>query len=209
MRVLVVDDHQMIRDGIKWMLVTEPTVEVVGEAAEGSEAIAVAAKTLPDVVLLDVRMQGVPGLETLVSIKERWPDMAVLMLTMYDDPNLVAAAIGQGASGYLLKSAGRDEMIEAIHRVGDGGSYLQGILTKPLVDQLRDDGQQKTTLQLSPQDCRILELISSGSANREIAAELQISEPLVKAALQRIFKALHATGRSEAVGVAFRMGFIS
>ncbi|MDH3307886.1 MAG: response regulator transcription factor [Acidimicrobiia bacterium] len=209
MRVIVVDDHKMIRDGIRWMLMNEPTIEIVGEAADGEAALDVVGEMLPDVVLMDVRMPGTSGLDALVSIKQRWPNMAVLMLTMYDETNLVASAIGRGASGYLLKSAGRDEMIRAIRRVGAGGSFLQGQLAESFVRHLSDHAGQKGPLELSRGDRRILELVAGGMGNREIASKLAIPEAEVKAGLQRAFKALHATGRSEAVAIAFRMGVIS
>ncbi|MBK5269028.1 MAG: response regulator transcription factor [Acidimicrobiia bacterium] len=135
--------------------------------------------------------------------------MAVLMLTMYEDTNLVLSAIGHGASGYLLKSAGRDEMIAAIKRVGEGGSYLQGQLAESFVRHLSDHTGHQPTLDLSPEDCRILKMVAGGMSNREIASELAMPVGEVKAAMQRIFKALQATGRSEAVAIAFRMGVIS
>jgi DNA-binding NarL/FixJ family response regulator len=209
MRVIVVDDHKMIRDGIRWMLLNESTIEIVGEAVNGADAIDKAAELLPDVVLMDVRMPGMAGLEALVAIKTRWPEMAVLMLTMYDDPNLVASAIGLGASGYLLKNAGRDEMIRAIRRVGEGGSFLHGQLAESFVRHLGDAPGQKVPIDLSKADCSMLAMVAGGMGNRQIGLQLQMTEVAVKAALQRIYRELQVTGRSEAVAVAFRMGVIT
>ena len=209
MKVIIVDDHAMIRDGIRWMFVNEPTIEIVGEAANGQEALSVAAETQPDVVLMDVRMPETSGLDALVDIKQRWPQMAVLMLTMYSETSLVAASIKQGASGYLLKNAGRDEMIRAIHQVAEGGSYLQPELTEPFVRLLQERDGSGAPLHLSPLECEILRMVAAGSGNQQIATDLQIPLPTLKTALQRIFKALEVAGRPEAVAAAFRLGVIS
>lgn len=209
MKVIIVDDHAMIRDGIKWMLVNEPSIEIVGEAADGREAVIVAAETQPDVVLMDVRMPEVSGLEALVDIKQRWPHMAVLMLTMYSEASLIAAAVEQGASGYLLKNAGRDEMIRAIHQVAEGRSYLQPDLAEPFIRLLQERNAPAASLRLSPLEGQILKMVAAGLGNQQIATELHMTLPSVKAALQRVFKALEVTGRPEAVAAAFRLGLIS
>ncbi|MFQ5554295.1 MAG: response regulator [Acidimicrobiia bacterium] len=207
-RLLIADDHGIVRDGIRWMLVNEPSIEIVGEAADGAALLRTLEEIEADVVLLDVRMPGMSGLETLDAIVAAHPDVAVLMVSMYDEPELVTAAIERGAHGYLLKNADRDEMIKAIRTVGEGGSFLQGELTATLLKRLAEGPDGTSLPDLTEQERRILALIADGLGNREIADDLGITEPGAKAALQRIFKRLRVKGRSEAVAVALRLGLI-
>jgi len=206
-KIIIVDDHGIVRDGIRWMLINEPSIEVVGEAADGAALMEMLTTITPDLVLLDVRMPGMSGLETLKAIRKRSPDLPVLMLSMHDEPELVAAAIERGADGYMLKSADRDELIRAIGKVGGGASYLQGDLTQPLVARMTS-AQSRSVPELSGPDRQILELAARGLGNEEIARRVDVSTPRVKAALQRICEALGAHGRSEAVAIALRLDLI-
>lgn len=208
MRIVITDDHGIVRDGIKWMLVNEPSIEIAGEAADGQALLEILADVDVDVVLLDLRMPGMSGLETLEAIMERGIDVGVLMLTMYDEPELVAAAVERGANGYLLKNADREELIKAIHVVGNGGSFLQGELAAPLLRRFAGSSEGEALPDISATDRRILQLVANGQSNREIAAQLTLTEPVVKAALRRVSKHLNATGRSEAVAIALRLGLI-
>ncbi len=208
MRIVIADDHRIVRDGIRWMLVNEPSIEIVGEAGDGQSLLALLDEIEADVVLLDVRMPDMTGLDTLDRIIERGHEVAVMMLTMYDEPELVSAAVERGAHGYLLKNADRAELIRAIHTVGEGGSFLQSELTGSLLRRLAQGPDVETLPDLSAAERRILQFVAGGRGNREIAAELEITEPAVKAALQRIFKKLRVGGRSEAVAVGMRLGLI-
>ena len=192
MRVIIVDDHTLVRDGIKWMLANEPTIEVVGEASNGME-------------LLDIRMATMSGLEVLTALKERPSAPPALMLSMYDDPALVKQAIVLGAAGYIKKSADRAELIRAIHVVGGGGHYLQGELTVPLIATV-DDPTTATAGALTSEEREILRLVAAGLGNRAIAARIGHTEVAVRAALQAIFKRLGVHSRQEAVAAGLRLG---
>jgi len=208
MRIVITDDHGIVRDGIKWMLVNEPSIEVAAEAGDGQTLLDILEREDVDVVLLDLRMPGMSGLETLEAIVEREFDVGVLMLSMYDEPELVAAAVERGANGYLLKSAEREEIIKAIHTVGSGGSFLQSDLTAPLLRRFVESPEGEALPQIATRNRRILQLVANGHGNRQIAGELKLTEPVVKAALRRVCKRLNATGRSEAVAIALRLGLI-
>src|SRR3990172_4093721 len=160
MRVVIVDDHTLVRDGIRWMLINEPSIEVVGEASNGQELLAMLGGLDCDVVLLDIRMPTMSGLEVLTALKGR-SSPPVLVLSMYDDAALVQEAIARGAAGYIKKSAGRDDLIIAIRTVGGGGSYLQGELTVPLVARI---GEASIPQQhwISPDERAILRLVAEG-----------------------------------------------
>ncbi|MBI5156572.1 MAG: response regulator transcription factor [Acidimicrobiia bacterium] len=205
MRVIIVDDHTLVRDGIKWMLINEPTIQVVGEASSGAELMAMLDHLEAEVLLLDIRMAAMSGLEVLTALKERTGAPPALVLSMYDDPALVRQAIVLGAAGYIKKSADRAELIRAIHAVGGGAHYLQGELTAPLIARVDDPGAA-TAGTLSPQDREILRLVADGLGNRDIARRIGHSEAAVRAALQSIFKALAVHSRQEAVAAALRLG---
>jgi len=204
MRVLIVDDHTLVRDGIKWMLVNEPSIEVAGEASDGGQLLAMLDDVAVDVVLLDIRMPTMSGLEVLSALKDREAAPPVLVLSMYDDSTLVQQAIVLGAAGYIKKSADRDELIKAIHTVGGGGHYLQGELTAPLV--ARVDDHPSSQRPLSSEEREILRLVAAGLGNREIASRIGHTEVAVRAALQMIFKQLGVHSRSEAVAAGLRLG---
>ena len=205
MRVIIVDDHTLVRDGIKWMLANEPTIEVVGEASNGMELLDMLDHVEAEVLLLDIRMATMSGLEVLTALKERPSAPPALMLSMYDDPALVKQAIVLGAAGYIKKSADRAELIRAIHVVGGGGHYLQGELTVPLIATV-DDPTTATAGALTSEEREILRLVAAGLGNRAIAARIGHTEVAVRAALQAIFKRLGVHSRQEAVAAGLRLG---
>ncbi|HLE38341.1 MAG TPA: response regulator transcription factor [Acidimicrobiia bacterium] len=205
MRVVIVDDHTLVRDGIKWMLVNEPSIEIGGEASDGVELLAMLDDVEADVVLLDIRMPTMSGLDVLTALKERETAPPVLVLSMYDDPALVQQAIALGAAGYIKKNAGRDELIRAIQTVGRGGHYLQGELTAPLVAKI-DDPEISSPRSLSSEEREILRLVAAGLGNREIGARIGRTEVAVRSTLHSIFKRLGVHSRSEAVAAALRLG---
>jgi len=206
-RVLIVDDHTLVREGIRWMLVNEPSIEVVGEASNGAELLAMLDTVSCDVLLLDIRMPTMSGLDVLTTLREQGGAPPVLVLSMYDDPALVKEAIALGAAGYLNKSGGRDELIRAIHAVGGGGSYLQGELTAPLVAHM-DAGEGSSPHSLTSGERTVLRLVAEGLGNREIGARIGYSEATVRSLLQSIFRRFGVHTRSEAVAAALRLGVL-
>ncbi len=207
MRVTLADDHRIVRDGIRWMLASEPTIEIVAEARSGEALLELLEEVDTDVVLLDVKMPGMSGLETLEAIRRTRVDLAVLMLTMYDETELVQRAVQLGADGYLPKSADREELIRAIQTVGRGGHYLYGDLVAPLVRTLVEGGEDHR-LDIPDRQLQALRLVADGSSNKEIATEMGLTETEVKACLHRVFALLGARSRSHAVAISLRLGLI-
>ncbi len=206
MRVLIVDDHRIVRDGLRWMLAGEPGIEIVGEAANGLEFLEMLESVSPDVTLLDVRMPTMGGIEALERLGDTKTE--ILMLSMHDDVALVRRAIELGASGYLLKSTSRDELIRALSLVASGRPYMQGELTAPLVEDLATGGSQRAD-GLEARERSVLQLVADGYENPDIAARLGVPETTVRSSLRTIFRALGAQTRSEAVAVGLRLGIIS
>ena len=206
MRLLIADDHGVVREGISYMLSGEADIEIVGEAANGEELLAFIEETPVDVVLLDVRMAGMGGLEALEHIGRDVPQIRVLMLSMHDEPGYVRRAIELGAAGYLLKSAGRDELLRAIRAVSDGDVYIQGELMEPLISNLAGPGLAPG--HLSPREREVLQLVANGLENKQIATNLGLSDATVKSYMRGIFERLEVTSRAEAVAVGLRLGSI-
>jgi two-component system, NarL family, nitrate/nitrite response regulator NarL len=206
-RVVIADDHRIVRDGIRWMLANESSIEIVGEAKNGEVLLDLLDKVETDVVLLDMKMPGLSGLDVLVAIRRVRVDLAVLLLTMYDDPQLVKRAVELGADGYLPKSADRDELISAIQTVGRGGHYLHGALVAPLVKTLTEGGAGHR-YELSAHEGQALRMVAAGLSNKEIAVGMSISEADAKACLHRVFGVLGARSRSHAVAIALCSGLI-
>jgi len=205
-RLLIADDHGVVREGISYMLSGEEDIELVGEVASGEELLEFIEGTPVDVVLLDVRMAGIGGLGALEHLSENMPQIRVLMLSMHDEPGYVRRAIELGAAGYLLKSAGRDELLHAIRTVADGGVYIQGELVEPLVSTMGDKGGP--TGRLSPREREVLQLVANGYENKQVATDLGLSEATVKSYMRGIFERLDVTSRAEAVAVGLRLGVI-
>ncbi len=208
MRLMLVDDHHVLREGLKFMLRGEPGLAVVAEASDGREALEALETldaTLPDIVLLDVKMPDVGGLEALRRIRERWPDMPVLILTMFDDPEYVEEALQAGASGYLLKSVTREELVRAVRAVSGGGGYLQAEITGPVLARFaRTAPLPEHVPHLSRRELDVLRLLAQGCSNRQVARELGITEATVKGYLRDLFEKLGASDRAHAVALALR-----
>ena len=206
MRIVITDDHRVVREGIRYMLSDVPGVEVVGEAESGDELLGIVATEPVDVVLLDVRMPGMSGLEALERLREAAPRVRVLMLSMHDQPGYVRRSLELGAAGYVLKSAGRDELLSALQVAAEGGTYLPGELMEPLVAGFT--GRGGPTGKLSPRERQVLQLVADGYENKQIAAELGLSEATVKTYLRGVFERLEVSSRAEAVAVGLRLGVI-
>jgi len=206
MRVIVADDHKVVREGIRWMLEDQPDVEIVAEADSGPSLLELAKTVEADIVLLDVRMPGMTGLEALELLQENHPALRVIILSMHDEPAYVRRAIELGAAGYLLKNTDREELITALTEVSKGGAYIQSAVTGTLMDTL--SGRDRAAAVLTDREREILKLVATGYENKQIARELDISEATVKTHLRAAFERLDVTSRAEAVAVGLRLGLI-
>ncbi len=203
-RLMIVDDHQVLREGLRFMLRNAQDLEIVSEASNGSEALELLESTQPDVMLLDMNMPGMGGLETLKNVRQRWPEVSVLILSFHDDPEYVEQALRHGAAGYLLKTVSRDELIRAVQAAADGAGYLQAEITRPLLRKFAALSEPEGELDLSPREREVLQLVADGMSTKQASVELGIAESTVKTYLRTIFDKLGATHRAHAVALALR-----
>ncbi|MCH7845984.1 MAG: response regulator transcription factor [Acidobacteria bacterium] len=206
MRIVIADDHRVVREGIRYMLSDETDIEIVGEAETGDELLGIIESEPVDVALLDVRMPGMSGFDVLERLVEIAPQVRVLMLSMHDQPAYVRRAMELGAAGYVLKSAGREELLTALRVVAEDGTYLPSELMEPLIAGVT--GRPGPTGKLSPRERQVLQLVADGYENKQIAAELELSEATVKTYLRGVFERLEVSSRAEAVAVGLRLGVI-
>ena len=204
-RILVVDDHPIVRSGITSVLATQPDFEVVGEAGDGREAISAAASLGPDLVLMDLRMPVVSGVAASAAILAARPSTRIVVLTTYATDGEVLRAIEAGAVGYLLKDVPHDELFRALRAVARGARYLAPVVTERLMARW----QQPARLTLTERELDVLRCVARGDGNRQIGAELGIAEPTVKAHLVRIFEKLGVENRTAAARVARQLGLIA
>lgn len=200
---MLVDDHRIVREGLAYMLGDIDEVDLVGEAGSGLELFDILESVDPDVILLDVHMPDMSGLEVLERLRADGSDVKVIMLSMHDQAGYVEQAIRLGASGYLIKSSGLDELVRALRLVAGGGSYLQGELAGALVFPPKSAGPH-----LSPREFEVLELLSLGHENKQIARRLEISEATVKTHVKALYTRLGVHSRAEAAATALRLGLI-
>ena len=207
-RVLVVDDQELFRRGLTMLLGVESGIEVVGEAGDGIEGTELAATTVPDVVLLDVRMPRRSGIEACLAIKENVPSAKIIMLTVSDEEADLYEAVKSGASGYLLKDSSIEEVAQAVRVVTDGQSLISPSMAVKLIDEFkqmsRPERDQMPGLRLTERELEVLRLVARGLNNREIAKELFISENTVKNHVRNILEKLQLHSRMEAVMYAVR-----
>lgn len=208
-KVAIADDHRIIRDGIDLLLSRMDHIEIVAQAADGTELLKILEDTDVDVVLLDVRMPGMTGLDVMERIATLDADVAVVMLSMYGDPVYVSRAIELGASGYLLKSVGQEELVKAIDTVAAGKSYFQADVSGPLVARIVGTDAPGLVGDITIEQREILQLLADGNHNSAIASSLSLSDATVKAKLRAIYGLLGVQRRSEAVAVAMRLGLIT
>jgi len=204
-RILVADDHPMLREGLVAVLGTEPDFEVVGEAADGSEVVRLAHKLEPDVILLDLEMPGVDGVAALERLREAGSPARTVVFTAYDTDERILGSLRAGARGYLLKGASRGEIAGAIRTVHAGGSLLEPGVTTRLLDHVREG---EKTEPLTPRELEVLGLIYEGLQNSEIANRLFVTERTVKFHVSSILAKLGAQNRTEAARIAARRGLI-
>ncbi len=211
-RILIVDDHELVRNGLAVMLARQDDFSVVGEAQNGLEAVEKTRELHPDVVLMDLRMPELNGVDAMRRIRDELPDLKFLVLTTYDTDEYIFDAIEAGAKGYLLKDASREELFRAVRAVHRGESLIEPGVQSRLLDRLAQLSRQATQTSsndtLSGRETEVLQLMAHGSANKAIAAVLSISESTVKTHVSNIFQKLEVGQRTEAVTKAMSMAII-
>ncbi|MFJ4854188.1 response regulator [Streptomyces sp. NPDC088730] len=205
--LIVVDDHPVVRDGLRGMFASAPEFEVLGEAADGVEGVEMAVRLDPDVVLMDLRMPGGGGVAAITELTRRGARSRVLVLTTYDTDSDTLPAIEAGATGYLLKDAPREELFTGVRAAADGRTVLSPAIASRLVSRVRAPAAAGGET-LSAREREVLELVARGTSNREIAALLFISEATVKTHLTHVFAKLGAKDRAAAVAVAYERGIL-
>jgi DNA-binding NarL/FixJ family response regulator len=201
-RVLIADDHAVVRQGLRTFLDLQDDIEVVGEAADGAEALAAAAELAPDVVLVDLVMPNVDGIEAIRGLRDRAPKARAIVLSSFIDDEKLFPAVRAGAAGYLLKDVQPQALVEAIRTVHDGGALLHPKVASRLLEEI-------TTDPLTPREREVLGLIGRGMANKVIARELSLSEKTVKAHVSSILAKLGVTDRTQAALYAVRAGLVT
>jgi DNA-binding NarL/FixJ family response regulator len=211
-RLLVADDHDLARSGLRSMLAGEPGLEVVGEAVNGREALMLCRRLRPDLVLMDVRMPELDGLATTTAIKRECPDTSVIVVTMHENPDYLLEALKAGAAGYVLKGATKREFIATIRRVLDGEAVLQPELAMQLLRRIVSEATGPTTApaeQLTPRERDVLRLVAEGRTNQEIGRELTLSLSTVKTHVEHILAKLGVSDRTQAAVRAAELGLLT
>jgi DNA-binding NarL/FixJ family response regulator len=209
-RILITDDHAVVREGLSAMLSREKDFQVVGEAVNGREAIEKARELKPDMVLMDLRMPEIDGIEAMRQIKAEIPAMKFIILTTYDNDEYIFKGIEAGARAYLLKDAPREELFKAIRAVNRGESLIEPAIAGRVLDRFAELSRQVQTPEtLSGQEVKVLTLMAKGAGNKSIATTLNIGESTVKTHIQNIFHKLGVNGRTEAVTEAIKKNIIT
>ncbi|CAA9463426.1 MAG: Two-component transcriptional response regulator, LuxR family [uncultured Rubrobacteraceae bacterium] len=215
----IVDDHELARESLQNMLSDEPDIDIVGEAANGRQALLLCSRFRLDLILMDVRMPVMDGLAATKEVKQRYPEISVMMLTMHDNPDYLLEALKAGAAGYVLKDAPREEIIEAVRRVRNGESPLDPELAARLLRRLASEGERRrgtggshetayAVEPLTPRELEVLGLMKLGRTNRQIAGDLVISLGTAKNHVEHIISKLGVSDRTRAVVQALELGLI-
>ncbi|MFC7685737.1 response regulator [Ureibacillus sp. GCM10028918] len=219
-KIIIIDDHQLFREGVKRILDFEDTFEVVAEGDDGADVLNLYQNNLPDVVLMDINMPGKNGVEATSELVAEFPDAKVIMLSIHDDESYVTHALRSGALGYMLKEMDADEIVEAIKVVANGGSYLHPKVTKNLVAEFRrlSEHENKGNFHqteirrpfhlLTKRECEVLQLLTDGQSNRTIGETLFISEKTVKNHVSSILQKMNVNDRTQAVVTAIKNGWV-
>ncbi|MDO4503461.1 MAG: response regulator transcription factor [Coriobacteriia bacterium] len=204
-RVVLADDHEMVRAGFRMLLETDPEFQVVGEAAEGTQAYAVVSREKPDVLMLDISMPpGQSGMVACEEIARDMPQVKIIIVTMFAEPEYLDYTMRSGASGYLLKSASAEELHDAVRTVVGGGMYVHPKM-KPIMERyLAESGSSDELLSLTPRELEILQLLAKGFTNREISERVYLSVKTVEAHRSKIYAKLHLKSRAELVDFAMK-----
>ena len=219
-KIIIVDDHQLFREGVKRILDFEDTFEVVAEGDDGTDVVSLYEKNQPDVVLMDINMPNKNGVEATADLIAEYPDAKVMVLSIHDDESYVTHALKSGALGYMLKEMDADEIVEAIKVVSNGGSYLHPKVTKNLVAEFRrlSEHENKGNFHqteirrpfhlLTKRECEVLQLLTDGQSNRTIGETLFISEKTVKNHVSSILQKMNVNDRTQAVVTAIKNGWV-
>ncbi|AUS85385.1 response regulator transcription factor [Lysinibacillus sp. HST-98] len=219
-KIIIVDDHQLFREGVKRILDFEDTFDVVAEGDDGTDVVTLYAENEPDVVLMDINMPGKNGVEATAELITEFPDAKVIMLSIHDDETYVTHALKSGALGYMLKEMDADEIVEAIKVVANGGSYLHPKVTKNLVAEFKrlSEHENKGNFHqteirrpfhlLTKRECEVLQLLTDGQSNRTIGETLFISEKTVKNHVSSILQKMNVNDRTQAVVTAIKNGWV-
>ncbi len=214
-KVLVVDDHTLFRRGIAAVLANQEGLEVVGEAADGLEAIEKAREIVPDIILMDLNMPRCSGLDAIQALQADMPHINILVLTVSEMETDLFAAVKFGARGYLLKKAEPEELVNAIHQIAQGGVIVSPLMATKLLAQFKElttgvaiEPVKEENADLSPREGEVLQLVAKGATNKEIADSLFISENTVKTHLKSIMEKLHLANRSQAAAYAVKRGLV-
>ena len=213
-RVLIVDDHLVVREGLRLILETSEEIELVGDAADGASAVRLVSEVQPDVVLMDLRMPGMDGIEAIERIRAEWPHIAVVILTTYNEDDLMIRGLRAGACGYLLKDTNRETLFNAIRTAARGETLLQPeMMTRLLSHTVSNESRFLPTssrggLELTEREREVLTRVAHGERSKEIAARLGITERTVKAHLASIYTKLDVDSRASAVAVAIERGIL-
>jgi len=219
-KIVIIDDHQLFREGVKRILDFEKSFEVVAEGDDGNQAVNIVEEFQPDVVIMDINMPSMNGVEATRQLIERYPDSKVIILSIHDDENYVTHALQTGASGYLLKEMDADALVEAVKVVADGGSYLHPKVTHNLVREYRrlageggggyvaNSDVRRPLHLLTRRECEVLQLLTDGKSNRGIGEALFISEKTVKNHVSNILQKMNVNDRTQAVVEAIKKGWV-
>jgi len=213
LRVLLADDHQLMRSGVRLMLNREPGIDVVGEASDGREAVALAKSLKPDVVIMDIGMPSLNGIEAAAQMTQNNPQLAIMILSMHTDETYVLRALKAGARGYLLKDSAEADLIKAVHVVAGGKSFFSPAVSKVLLDdyvrKLKRSGTDDAYDLLTPREREVLQLIAEGKSNKDIANLLNLSVYTVESHRSNLMEKLNLRGLPELIIYAVRKGIIS
>lgn len=200
-RLLIADDHLMVRQGIRALLESAPDIDVVGEAGTGTEAVTAAARLLPDVVLMDLQMPDMNGIDATRTIVQTSPNVKILVLTISDGPDIVFAALRAGALGYLLKGAGRDDLLRAVRAVDHGDAIYSPAIAQRILGYFADTSHRGPSAfpELTDREREVLDLIASGANNATIAQRLFVNPKTVRNHISNIFSKLHVADRAQAI----------
>ncbi|KAB2490572.1 response regulator transcription factor [Priestia filamentosa] len=223
-KIVIIDDHQLFREGVKRILDFEQDFDVVAEGDDGEEAVKLVEEYNPDVVIMDINMPGLNGVEATKQLIEEYPDTKVIILSIHDDETYVTHALQTGALGYLLKEMDADALVQAVRVVAEGGSYLHPKVTNSLVNEYRRLASQAQNERkyaareieirrplhlLTRRECEVLQLLADGKSNRGIGETLYISEKTVKNHVSNILQKMNVNDRTQAVVVAIKNGWVS
>jgi NarL family two-component system response regulator YdfI len=209
-RVLIADDHLMVREGLQLILSSQNDFEVVGEAVDGAAAVRLTGELQPDVILMDLRMPGMDGLEAIDHIRRQWPDMAIVILTTYNEDDLMLRGLRAGARSFLLKDTDRQTLFHTIRAAAQGETLLQPDILARVIAQAQSPAtsHQPPATDLTERELEVLTAVARGDRNKEIARHLSVTERTIKAHLTNVYNKLGVDSRAAAVAVAIQQGIL-